>query len=69
MHRLFWLGGMGYTYGVSQGCWTCKEGMLILRWVDLGGSWEQAKTQAECLDYLFEIAVSPDLVDIQFTTD
>ncbi|KAI5455287.1 Methylthioribulose-1-phosphate dehydratase [Naganishia albida] len=30
-----------------------------------GGSWEQAKTQAECLDYLFEIAVKMKLAGME----
>lgn len=35
----------------------------------VGNTWEQAKTQAECLDYLFEIAVKMLLAKLPLEGD
>lgn len=51
----------GPTRRVQVGGWTADD--------LAGNTWQQAKTQAECLDYLFEIAVKMLLAKIPLEGD
>jgi len=63
MQLLFWSGGTESTCGVCVPYLGGSDADLI------GNTWEQAKTQAECLDYLFEIAVKMLLAKIPLEGD
>ena len=54
---------MEFTYGVCALYYGGNDADLS------GNTWEQAKTQAECLDYLFEIAVKMLLAKIPLEGD
>jgi hypothetical protein len=63
MQLLFWSGDTESTYGVCALYYGGNDADLS------GNTWEQAKTQAECLDYLFEIAVKMLLAKIPLEGD
>jgi hypothetical protein len=53
---------MVFTFGVRS---RIIQLVLFSNYDDVGSDWEKAKTQCECLDYLFEIGVKMKLAGLE----